>query len=90
MLINHQKLFGGNTNPAHPKHIGSMNLTCNVAKVVKGVYETAKRLCEPHSLVDLEVEEFNAKTPDKYIQVVHMLSRVLHASQELSENNRTA
>ncbi|KAB1252861.1 [Pyruvate dehydrogenase ] kinase isozyme 3; mitochondrial [Camelus dromedarius] len=37
MLINqHTLLFGGDTNPAHPKHIGSIDPTCNVADVVKG------------------------------------------------------
>uniref|UniRef100_F7D084 Protein-serine/threonine kinase n=1 Tax=Equus caballus TaxID=9796 RepID=F7D084_HORSE len=36
MLINqHTLLFGGDTNPAHPKHIGSIDPTCNVADVVK-------------------------------------------------------
>uniref|UniRef100_A0A670I3B1 Protein-serine/threonine kinase n=1 Tax=Podarcis muralis TaxID=64176 RepID=A0A670I3B1_PODMU len=35
MLINqHTLLFGGVTNPAHPKHIGSIDPTCNVADVV--------------------------------------------------------
>lgn len=29
-------LFGGVTNPAHPKHIGSIDPTCNVADVVEG------------------------------------------------------
>lgn len=29
-------LFGGDTNPAHPKHIGSIDPTCSVADVVKG------------------------------------------------------
>lgn len=29
-------LFGGDTNPVHPKHIGSIDPTCNVADVVKG------------------------------------------------------
>lgn len=29
-------LFGNDTNPAHPKHIGSIDPTCNVADVVKG------------------------------------------------------
>jgi hypothetical protein len=29
-------LFGGDPNPAHPKHIGSIDPTCNVADVVKG------------------------------------------------------
>lgn len=29
-------LFGNDTNPAHPKHIGSIDPNCNVAEVVKG------------------------------------------------------
>ncbi|KAM9300786.1 pyruvate dehydrogenase kinase, isozyme 3 isoform 3-T4 [Morus bassanus] len=36
MLINqHTLLFGGDINPAHPKHIGSIDPNCNVAEVVK-------------------------------------------------------
>ena len=64
MLVNqHTLLFGGDTQPAHPKYKGSVNPTCEMAKVVKDAYETAKRLCEQCQLVDpgLEVEEFNAK-----------------------------
>ncbi|XP_056289505.1 pyruvate dehydrogenase (acetyl-transferring) kinase isozyme 3, mitochondrial isoform X2 [Pseudoliparis swirei] len=35
MLINqHTLLFGDDTNPAHPKHIGSIDPTCSVAEVV--------------------------------------------------------
>ncbi|XP_040597203.1 pyruvate dehydrogenase (acetyl-transferring) kinase isozyme 3, mitochondrial-like isoform X3 [Mesocricetus auratus] len=42
MLINqHTLLFGGDTNPAHPKHIGSIDPTCNVADVVKGFHQGA-------------------------------------------------
>ncbi|PKU36209.1 pyruvate dehydrogenase isozyme 3 [Limosa lapponica baueri] len=62
MLINqHTLLFGGDINPAHPKHIGSIDPNCNVAEVVKDAYETAKMLCEQYYMVapDLEVEEFN-------------------------------
>lgn len=29
-------LFGGDINPAHPKHIGSIDPNCDVAEVVKG------------------------------------------------------
>ncbi|KAF3828655.1 hypothetical protein GH733_004561 [Mirounga leonina] len=43
VLVNqHTLLFGGDTNPAHPKHIGSIDPTCNVADVMKDAYETAK------------------------------------------------
>ncbi|XP_057275418.1 pyruvate dehydrogenase kinase, isozyme 3 isoform X2 [Pezoporus wallicus] len=86
MLINqHTLLFGGDINPAHPKHIGSIDPNCNVAEVVKDAYETAKMLCEQYYLVapDLEVEEFNAKAPNKPIQVVYVPSHLFHMLFEL-------
>lgn len=37
MLINqHTLIFDGSTNPAHPKHIGSIDPNCSVSEVVKG------------------------------------------------------
>uniref|UniRef100_A0A2K6G3F5 Protein-serine/threonine kinase n=2 Tax=Propithecus coquereli TaxID=379532 RepID=A0A2K6G3F5_PROCO len=85
-------LFGGDTNPAHPKHIGSIDPTCNVADVVKDAYETAKMLCEQYYLVapELEVEEFNAKAPDKPIQVVYVPSHLFHMLFELFKNSMRA
>ncbi|KAG8516835.1 [Pyruvate dehydrogenase (acetyl-transferring)] kinase isozyme 3, mitochondrial, partial [Galemys pyrenaicus] len=71
MLINqHTLLFGGDTNPAHPKHIGSIDPTCSVADVVKDAYETAKMLCEQYYLVapELEVEEFNGSPRSVSVQ----------------------
>ncbi|XP_043393928.1 pyruvate dehydrogenase kinase, isozyme 3 isoform X2 [Chelonia mydas] len=93
MLINqHTLLFGGDTNPAHPKHIGSIDPTCNVAEVVKDAYETAKMLCEQYYLVapELEVEEFNAKSPSKPIQVVYVPSHLFHMLFELFKNSMRA
>lgn len=93
MLINqHTLLFGGDTNPAHPKHIGSIDPTCNVADVVKDAYETAKLLCEQYYLVapELEVEEFNAKAPNKPIQVVYVPSHLFHMLFELFKNSMRA
>ncbi|CAI9180268.1 unnamed protein product [Rangifer tarandus platyrhynchus] len=93
MLINqHTLLFGGDTNPAHPKHIGSIDPTCNVADVVKDAYETAKMLCEQYYLVapDLEVAEFNAKAPNKPIQVVYVPSHLFHMLFELFKNSMRA
>ncbi|XP_042526138.1 pyruvate dehydrogenase kinase, isozyme 3 isoform X3 [Dipodomys spectabilis] len=93
MLINqHTLLFGGDTNPAHPKHIGSIDPTCNVADVVKDAYETAKMLCEQYYMVapELEVEEFNAKAPDKPIQVVYVPSHLFHMLFELFKNSMRA
>ncbi|XP_051841046.1 pyruvate dehydrogenase kinase, isozyme 3 isoform X2 [Antechinus flavipes] len=86
MLINqHTLLFGDDPNPAHPKHIGSIDPTCNVADVVKDAYETAKMLCEQYYMVapELEIEEFNAKAPNKPIQVVYVPSHLFHMLFEL-------
>ncbi|XP_069493393.1 pyruvate dehydrogenase kinase, isozyme 3 isoform X2 [Ambystoma mexicanum] len=93
MLINqHTLLFGGDTNPAHPNQFGSIDPTCNVAEVVKDAYETAKMLCEQYYLVapELEIEEFNAKVPDRPIQVVYVPSHLFHMLFELFKNSMRA
>lgn len=93
MLINqHTLLFGNDTNPAHPKHIGSIDPTCNVADVVKDAYETAKMLCEQYYMAapELEIEEFNAKAPKKNIQVVYVPSHLFHMLFELFKNSMRA
>ncbi|XP_030162045.1 pyruvate dehydrogenase kinase, isozyme 3 isoform X3 [Lynx canadensis] len=55
-------------------------------------YETAKMLCEQYYLVapELEVEEFNAKAPDKPIQVVYVPSHLFHMLFELFKNSMRA
>ncbi|ETE64021.1 [Pyruvate dehydrogenase [lipoamide]] kinase isozyme 3, mitochondrial [Ophiophagus hannah] len=93
MLINqHTLLFGGVTNPAHPKHIGSIDPTCNVADVVEDAFATAKMLCEQYYQVapDLEIEEFNAKAPGRPIQVVYVPSHLFHMLFELFKNSMRA
>ncbi|KAM4699732.1 pyruvate dehydrogenase kinase, isozyme 3 [Discoglossus pictus] len=93
MLINqHTLLFGGDINPAHPKHIGSIDPTCNVPEVVKDAYETAKMLCEQYYLAapDLEIEEFNAKAPGRPLQVVYVPSHLFHMLFELFKNSMRA
>ncbi|TSK98507.1 [Pyruvate dehydrogenase (acetyl-transferring)] kinase isozyme 3, mitochondrial [Bagarius yarrelli] len=62
MLINqHTLLFGNDTNPAHPKHIGSIDPACDVADVVNDAYETARMLCEQYypAAPTLKITEFN-------------------------------
>ncbi|KAL4657370.1 pyruvate dehydrogenase (acetyl-transferring) kinase isozyme 3, mitochondrial-like [Arapaima gigas] len=93
MLINqHTLLFGNDTNPAHPKHIGSIDPTCNVVEVVTDAYETAKMLCEQYyaTAPELEIEEFNAKAPSKSIQVVYVPSHLFHMLFELFKNSMRA
>uniref|UniRef100_A0A671X731 Protein-serine/threonine kinase n=1 Tax=Sparus aurata TaxID=8175 RepID=A0A671X731_SPAAU len=86
MLINqHTLLFGNDTNPAHPKHIGSIDPTCSVAEVVSDAYDTAKMLCEKYYLAapELKIEEFNMKAPKKPIQAVYVPSHLFHMLFEL-------
>ncbi|XP_012688674.1 pyruvate dehydrogenase (acetyl-transferring) kinase isozyme 3, mitochondrial [Clupea harengus] len=93
MLINqHTLLFGNDTNPAHPKHIGSIDPTCNVADVVKDAYETAKMLCEQFYLAapGLKIEEFNAKAPGTSIHAVYVPSHLFHMLFELFKNSMRA
>uniref|UniRef100_A0A8C9T4E1 Protein-serine/threonine kinase n=1 Tax=Scleropages formosus TaxID=113540 RepID=A0A8C9T4E1_SCLFO len=85
-------LFGNNTNPAHPKHIGSIDPACNMAEVVTDAYETAKMLCEQYyeRAPELHIEEFNAKAPNKPIQVVYVPSHLFHMLFELFKNSMRA
>uniref|UniRef100_A0A3P8ZRL2 Protein-serine/threonine kinase n=1 Tax=Esox lucius TaxID=8010 RepID=A0A3P8ZRL2_ESOLU len=78
MLINqHTLLFGNDTNPAHPKHIGSIDPTCNVAEVVKG---NSPR-CVPQR-----------QLPHKHksIQAVYVPSHLFHMLFELFKNSMRA
>ncbi|KAG5843693.1 pyruvate dehydrogenase (acetyl-transferring) kinase isozyme 3, mitochondrial [Anguilla rostrata] len=93
MLINqHTLLFGNDTNPAHPKHIGSIDPNCNVVEVVTDAYETAKMLCEQYYLIapELKVQEFNGKAPKKPIQAVYVPSHLFHMLFELFKNSMRA
>uniref|UniRef100_A0A8C5CJQ6 Protein-serine/threonine kinase n=1 Tax=Gadus morhua TaxID=8049 RepID=A0A8C5CJQ6_GADMO len=70
MLMNqHTLIFDGSVNPAHPKHIGSIDPSCDVVEVVKDAYEASKMLCEQYyltspdmeiSLVNCEYQHYNA------------------------------
>ncbi|MEQ2273460.1 hypothetical protein XENORESO_004371 [Xenotaenia resolanae] len=57
-------IFDGSVNPAHPKHIGSIDPSCDVVEVVKDAYETSKMLCEQYYLTspDMEIKEVNCKS----------------------------
>ncbi|XP_053505198.1 pyruvate dehydrogenase kinase, isozyme 3b isoform X1 [Ictalurus furcatus] len=93
MLINqHTLLFSDGINHAHPKHIGSIDPTCNVIEVVRDAYGTAKMLCEQYYMTapDLHIQEFNCKNPDKPIQVVYVPSHLFHMLFELFKNSMRA
>ncbi|XP_037768123.1 pyruvate dehydrogenase (acetyl-transferring) kinase isozyme 1, mitochondrial isoform X5 [Chelonia mydas] len=88
MLLNqHSLLFGGKikVNPAHPKHIGSINPNCNIVEVIKDGYENAKRLCDLYYLSspELVLEELNAKSSGQPMQVVYVPSHLYHMVFEL-------
>ncbi|XP_073401995.1 pyruvate dehydrogenase (acetyl-transferring) kinase isozyme 1, mitochondrial [Dendrobates tinctorius] len=91
MLLNqHTLLFGGKVkvNPAHPKHIGSIDPASNVVDVVRDGYENAKSLCDLYymSSPELELAEFNAQNPGQPIQVVYVPSHLYHMVFELFKN----
>ncbi|XP_061333674.1 pyruvate dehydrogenase kinase, isozyme 2 [Pezoporus occidentalis] len=89
MLINqHTLLFDGSTNPAHPKHIGSIDPHCNVVNVVRDAYNMAKLLCDKYymSSPDLEIEEVNASNTQQPISIVYVPSHLYHMLFELFKN----
>nr|XP_023409362.1 pyruvate dehydrogenase (acetyl-transferring) kinase isozyme 2, mitochondrial [Loxodonta africana] len=89
MLINqHTLIFDGSTNPAHPKHIGSIDPNCNVSEVVKDAYDMAKLLCDKYYMAspDLEIQEINASNPRQPILMVYVPSHLYHMLFELFKN----
>ncbi|KAJ6650573.1 hypothetical protein lerEdw1_005942 [Lerista edwardsae] len=89
MLINqHTLIFDGSTNPAHPKHIGSIDPNCNVSDVVRDAYDMAKLLCDKYYLAspELEIQQVNANQPDQPIHMVYVPSHLYHMLFELFKN----
>ncbi|XP_039083873.1 pyruvate dehydrogenase kinase, isozyme 2 isoform X1 [Hyaena hyaena] len=86
MLINqHTLIFDGSTNPAHPKHIGSIDPNCNVSEVVKDAYDMAKLLCDKYYMAspDLEIQEINTSNSRQPIHMVYVPSHLYHMLFEL-------
>ncbi|KAM9486044.1 pyruvate dehydrogenase (acetyl-transferring) kinase isozyme 1, mitochondrial isoform 2-T2 [Clarias gariepinus] len=91
MLLNqHSLLFGRKvqTNPAHPKQIGSIDPNCHVSDVIKDAYENARNLCDRYYMnsPELKLEEFNGNEPNKPITVVYVPSHLYHMVFELFKN----
>ncbi|KTF83746.1 hypothetical protein cypCar_00003685 [Cyprinus carpio] len=86
MLMNqHTLIFDGSTNPAHPKHIGSIDPNCDVVEVVKDAYESAKMLCDQYYLTspEVEIKQVNFKGPSDPIHIVYVPSHLYHMLFEL-------
>ncbi|XP_051520307.1 pyruvate dehydrogenase (acetyl-transferring) kinase isozyme 2, mitochondrial-like [Myxocyprinus asiaticus] len=89
MLMNqHTLIFDGSTNPAHPKHIGSIDPHCDVVEVVKDAYESAKMLCDQYYLTspEVEIKQVNFKGPSEPINIVYVPSHLYHMLFELFKN----
>ncbi|XP_077052227.1 pyruvate dehydrogenase kinase, isozyme 4 [Siphateles boraxobius] len=89
MLMNqHTLIFDGSTNPAHPKHIGSIDPNCDAVEVVKDAYESAKLLCDQYYLTspEVEIKQVNFKGPNDPIHIVYVPSHLYHMLFELFKN----
>uniref|UniRef100_A0AAX7VGF4 Protein-serine/threonine kinase n=1 Tax=Astatotilapia calliptera TaxID=8154 RepID=A0AAX7VGF4_ASTCA len=75
MLMNqHTLIFDGSVNPAHPKHIGSIDPTCDVVECFLGFLVVNVLKC------------FTAKIPGQPIQIVYVPSHLYHMLFELFKN----
>ncbi|KAF6299322.1 pyruvate dehydrogenase kinase 2 [Rhinolophus ferrumequinum] len=81
-------IFDGSTNPAHPKHIGSIDPNCSVSDVVKDAYDMAKLLCDKYYMAspDLEIQEISASDSTQPIHMVYVPSHLYHMLFELFKN----
>ncbi|XP_026786026.3 pyruvate dehydrogenase kinase, isozyme 4 isoform X1 [Pangasianodon hypophthalmus] len=89
MLMNqHTLIFNGSTNPAHPKHIGSIDPHCDVVEVVKDAYESSRMLCDQYYLMspEVEIEQMNSKDSSEPINMVYVPSHLYHMLFELFKN----
>ncbi|XP_051526979.1 pyruvate dehydrogenase kinase, isozyme 4 isoform X3 [Myxocyprinus asiaticus] len=91
MLMNqHTLIFDGSTNPAHPKHIGSIDPHCDVVEVVKDAYESAKMLCDQYYLTSPEVEIKQVNCEREFslsnFQFIYVPSHLYHMLFELFKN----
>ncbi|XP_062870057.1 pyruvate dehydrogenase kinase, isozyme 4 [Trichomycterus rosablanca] len=93
MLMNqHTLIFSGTTNPAHPKHIGSIDPNCDVTEVVRDAYDTSRMLCEQYYLTspEVEIESVNSKEPSQPVTIVYVPSHLYHMLFELFKNSMRA
>uniref|UniRef100_A0A671U3R0 Protein-serine/threonine kinase n=1 Tax=Sparus aurata TaxID=8175 RepID=A0A671U3R0_SPAAU len=89
MLMNqHTLIFEGSVNPAHPKHIGSIDPSCDTVEVVKG--NDSPRLLHTHrctlSHVINTLISFTAKNPGQPLHIVYVPSHLYHMLFELFKN----
>ncbi|KAI4817506.1 hypothetical protein KUCAC02_010899 [Chaenocephalus aceratus] len=81
MLMNqHTLIFEGSVNlslnPAHPKHIGSIDPSCEVVEVIK----------MPTRLQKCCIIEVNSKNPNQPLHIVYVPSHLYHMLFELFKN----
>uniref|UniRef100_A0A4W5LMI7 Protein-serine/threonine kinase n=1 Tax=Hucho hucho TaxID=62062 RepID=A0A4W5LMI7_9TELE len=89
MLMNqHSLIFDGSANPAHPKHIGTIDPDCDVTEVVKDAFDSSKMLCEQYYLTspEIDITQVNAKAPDQPLRIVYVPSHLYHMLFELFKN----
>ncbi|XP_055733135.1 pyruvate dehydrogenase kinase, isozyme 4 [Salvelinus fontinalis] len=89
MLMNqHSLIFDGSANPAHPKHIGTIDPDCDVTEVVKDAFDSSKMLCEQYYLTspEIDITQVNAKGPDQPLHIVYVPSHLYHMLFELFKN----
>uniref|UniRef100_A0AAY5KUC8 Protein-serine/threonine kinase n=1 Tax=Esox lucius TaxID=8010 RepID=A0AAY5KUC8_ESOLU len=89
MLMNqHSLIFDGSANPAHPKHIGTIDPDCDVTEVVKDAFDSSKMLCEQYYLTSpgIDIAQVNAKDPSQPLRIVYVPSHLYHMLFELFKN----
>uniref|UniRef100_UPI00358F0294 pyruvate dehydrogenase (acetyl-transferring) kinase isozyme 2, mitochondrial-like isoform X1 n=1 Tax=Myxine glutinosa TaxID=7769 RepID=UPI00358F0294 len=89
MLINHHTLlFDDSKRPAHSRHIGSIDPSCDAVQIVKDAYENSKLLCDQFysGCPGLEISTHNSQDKDEPFRVVYIPSHLHHMLFELFKN----
>ncbi|CAB1350743.1 unnamed protein product [Coregonus sp. 'balchen'] len=95
-VVEYKEAFGSDpvtnqnihANPAHPKHIGTIDPDCDVTEVVKDAFDSSKMLCEQYYLTspEIDITQVNAKAPDQPLRIVYVPSHLYHMLFELFKN----
>uniref|UniRef100_A0A4W5RLG7 Protein-serine/threonine kinase n=1 Tax=Hucho hucho TaxID=62062 RepID=A0A4W5RLG7_9TELE len=93
MIMNqHSLIFDGSANPAHPKHIGTIDPDCDVTEVVKDAFDSSKMLCEQYYLTSPEIDitqvngKFYTGLQTLPLRIVYVPSHLYHMLFELFKN----
>jgi len=88
MLINQHTILYGDETPDSPIHVGSIDPSCDVPRIVQDAFNNAAFLCDQYYLQSpkMELEVVNAVDGGATVQTVYVPAHLYHILFELFKN----